>query len=73
MSETDFAAFERYLERKGWIRRPDGTYSDGSLELVFDTSQYLEVYRSDGSRMVEGRIRSVAELEAFLNEHGLKP
>ena len=71
MSETDYASFERYLSAKGWNRRSKGTFSDGFVELVFDTSHYLEVYKSDGTRMAEGRINSVADLEAFLIEHRL--
>ena len=71
MSETDYASLERYLISKGWSRRVNGTFSDGLVELVFDTSHYLEVYKSDGTRVAEGRINSITDLEAFLAENRL--
>ena len=60
----------RFLRANGWIERPDG-FSNGYVLLVFDTSNYVEVYKSNGERIAESRITTLQDFKTFLTANRL--
>ena len=57
----------RFLEENGWLQRPAYCFVKGNVELVFDTSNYVEVYQtSSGERIQEGRVNCLDDLKSLL-------
>ena len=50
----------------GWSSLRPAAFVKGDLELVFDTSTYIEVYR-DAHRVAECRVATASEVTVFLS------
>ena len=60
-----FDDFRQTVVNAGWTAINTAVYKKEGLELVFDTSNYIELYKS-GERIDEARVESVADVAAFL-------
>ena len=57
-----------YLEENGWVKNKLTNHEKGGLEIVFDTSHYVEVYDTDTKeRIDEGPVDSVDDIISIVN------
>lgn len=60
----------KHLESLGWIKENSASFKKDGLEIVFDTSTYVELY-DNKKRIAEARIDSVDDMKTFLEQNNL--
>ena len=63
---SNYDEFCQIVIANGWKRSKPATFTKDGLELVFDTSSYIEVYRGS-ERVAEIRVSSPQDVTAFLS------
>ena len=60
-----------HLKTQNWKEEiPYAKYVKGEYELIFDTSNYIEIYNGK-KRVCEGRVTSVDDISRILIQNGI--